>query len=335
MKNREINIDLLRVVAMVMVVVLHLSASYVELRKSPQDTDFIIANILQSFTRVCVPIFILITGKYLINKKIDDLKNFYKNTFRRIVFPFLIWLVIYTVFQLVLSMKNHDKSAFEIVTDVFKGKIFYHLWYIYMIIPLYIVVPFLNKKIVSKNLKIITFSLISFGILHNALSYIFFDISFIWIFWFIDYLGLFYLGYYLSKEIPKQKGRPYLYGYLLVSIILSLTSYFFINKYDTDYWYTYLNPLIILSSAFILKFFLSLNIDSSLSKYIIRLSDNSYGIYLSHALVLEIMRYFQITRLTGNIIVDLAYSTIICIACSYFISIFIKRVLTKSRRNYE
>ncbi len=129
MKNREINIDLLRVVAMVMVVVLHLSASYVELRKSPQDTDFIIANILQSFTRVCVPIFILITGKYLINKKIDDLKNFYKNTFRRIVFPFLIWLVIYTVFQLVLSMKNHDKGAFEIVTDVYKGKIFYHLWY--------------------------------------------------------------------------------------------------------------------------------------------------------------------------------------------------------------
>ena len=65
-KNRIYYLDILRVIACLCVILIHSSSQYVV--KEVGSLNFWTGNIIDGFSRVAVPIFVMISGALLLNK---------------------------------------------------------------------------------------------------------------------------------------------------------------------------------------------------------------------------------------------------------------------------
>ena len=198
----EENINFLRIIACIMVIGIHVSAihaiKYCEL-SSGGEFKFLISNFWYGISAPAVPVFVMISGKYALNRKNIDYRKYYIKIFRRIYVPAILWSIIY----MLLRYYYQNISLKIVVNSAIGGSPFYHLWYLYMMIGVYLLVPFLEKlreKIGESNLKKlgIVFLFISFFIVlfrdFSSLA----NIGILKYYWklnqfkFINYLGYLY-----------------------------------------------------------------------------------------------------------------------------------------------
>lgn len=96
METREKNLDLLRVIAAFLVVMLHTSVRPTMVNIHQPTASFTVANLFNAATRVAVPIFVLLSGAFLLdNQKNENFRQFYKKTCYKIVLPTFITRLIY------------------------------------------------------------------------------------------------------------------------------------------------------------------------------------------------------------------------------------------------
>lgn len=171
--ERNQTIDTLRTLATLLVILLHVSAEYVVTGKDNLtfDTSFWIGNIVDSFSRICVPLFVLISGMFLVGRS-ETLKQSYQKRASRILIPLIFWTTIYILYRVSLSFfKNTIINIEELLISIISGKPFYHMWYLFMIIGLYLITPILNNSIsnISRNLlwKVAILFLL-FGVLNTS-----------------------------------------------------------------------------------------------------------------------------------------------------------------------
>ena len=113
-----------------------------------------------SLVRPCVPLFVMLTGVFSLPMK-GNMESFYQKRIPRVLFPFLIWSVLYYLtpwFTGLLGMDSQmviklfswaetDSQALEDgLTNVARipytfSFIACHMWYIYMLIGLYLYLP--------------------------------------------------------------------------------------------------------------------------------------------------------------------------------------------------
>ncbi|HDR2588974.1 TPA: acyltransferase family protein, partial [Enterobacter ludwigii] len=87
MDKNSPNINLLKIVASFMVMLIHVSAvNFPKLGKEEWD----VSNFYNSFSRVCVPIFFMISGYFLITRE-ESATAFYKKRFTKIIPPLVFW----------------------------------------------------------------------------------------------------------------------------------------------------------------------------------------------------------------------------------------------------
>ena len=67
--------------------------------------EWIISNVIDSFCRSCVPIFVMISGFFLLGKD-EKITVFFKKRILKIVPKFLIYSVIFYLFTMIF--KNHS-----------------------------------------------------------------------------------------------------------------------------------------------------------------------------------------------------------------------------------
>ena len=90
--NRIVWLDVIRCVAMIMVIGVHcIDPFYISptMRAIPEYTHW--AAIYGSLLRPSVPLFVMMTGLLLLPVKKQPLGKFYKKRIYRVLFPFLIW----------------------------------------------------------------------------------------------------------------------------------------------------------------------------------------------------------------------------------------------------
>lgn len=95
---RIVWVDVLRFIAIFMVICIHCSNPFNVSPEARSNPDFNFwGSLYGSFLRPCVPLFVMITGLLLlpVNLSIGD---FYKKRLLRIAVPFLIWSVLYNLF---------------------------------------------------------------------------------------------------------------------------------------------------------------------------------------------------------------------------------------------
>lgn len=141
--------DSTRVLAIVAVVLIHLLAPVVEGRGVPVGSPgWWVANVLESLTRWCVPVFVMISGALALDPaRTTRPRDYFRRRLTRIGVPLVVWTVFYLLFRAVVL--GADLGPADAVADVASGAPFLQLYFLYVLAGLVLATPFL--KVVTRH----------------------------------------------------------------------------------------------------------------------------------------------------------------------------------------
>ena len=336
-KKRYANIDLLKTIAISMVIIVHSQVF---------NTNFIpnfqISSILQYALRIVtegVPIFILVNGFLLINKKEFDLRKHINKTIK-IFLLLIVWSLILTI-SIKLIWKE-PLTINEIIKNIFttdiNNKYTGILWFLQNLIALYLIYPILkiaydtNKKVYNyifivlliNTILVNTLSLISILIeTQTSFNYINVLNNYISKFQILsnrNFLIFFMLGGYLyeNKEKFEEKMVRYKWGIIgIVSWIVALIYAIIISKlqgktYPDNFNYNTVFMLLTIIGIFAMTIKYQDN-NKWYNKLITCISINSLGIYFLHIIIIRLINEIYIGANTillkiGKVIITLILS---------------------------
>lgn len=281
---------------------MHVSASALS---KEINTTWQILNIFTSFSFIAVPLFFMISGAVILSSPNTE-NPWY--TLRKRIPKLLIPLIVWSMIALLPAflVPENTQNGFQFI-NYFKSalaipakNVAVHLWYMYFLIPLYLLSPFLRVLVVNMKKENIQFLFVLW--ISNILLITFRDflpeglqayahIDFLERVHLISgYLGFFFAGYYLHqthKEIPL---KILLANIILFALIIILgTSVFSIRASR------YISTFQSVGSIFITVLAISVFL---LFKQIIRkekshpcitiLATNSFSIYLMHNIFISL-----------------------------------------------
>jgi surface polysaccharide O-acyltransferase-like enzyme len=149
--STAISVDLIRTVAMFAVLMLHAvvyASNDVLIHNGLEVYRGWVVNGYLCFSRMGVPLFIMLTGALLLapSKKDEDLGVFFKKRFSRIGLPFLFWGVIY--FLWVIYIEKQAVTQEFIIRGILSGP-YVTFWYLYMLVGLYLITPMLRVMVAN------------------------------------------------------------------------------------------------------------------------------------------------------------------------------------------
>ena len=297
MRERVLFFDLLRCVAAVAVIAIHVLAPYRhELGVIPFD-EWATAVGVNSVTRWAVPVFILITGALMLSDtRPFDAKYYVKRRLGKVLVPFLIWSLFYALLS-GLTATGYDFSVTsEILAESPSHATYYHLGFFYYFIPLYFVIP-LFQYVVKQSGPSALYAFVAVWLFTSLLYLMKIDGPWsneLWL-----YSGYLPLGYLLYQRVPLTKGMVSLFV-LLGGAALFTTAYMVITnsvaaeQYTVGRWLSYktLNVIFAASMIFILCRYFGEGLSSQANKVVGFISQHSLGIYILHPIFLWPMKEF-------------------------------------------
>ena len=285
-KERQSNIELLRLVAIFMVLIVH--ADFLALDVPTKD---IVHNApIASFTRflfqslsiVCVNVFVLISGWFGIHST--------KNGFLKFIFQCIFFYVgIYIIMLLSGAIKFSLNGVADSLLFTDTG------WFVKSYILLYILAPVLNAFIENSNANEIRRVLIFFFLFQSLFGFFsdgaaFFENGYST----ISFIGLYLLARYLRKSQLKFLSYPphlYVMVYSSISLLMALTATVstYITGFQFQRLFTYTNPLVIFNSLCLLLCFLKFRF---YSKEVNWLAASAFSIYIFHTNTNIFLPYF-------------------------------------------
>lgn len=326
-------LTVLRVIASFAVVVLHVSGFFVSSMGIGNKIGWWIANFMDSSVRWCVPVFVLISGALLLDPtKTESLNNFFIKRSKRIVIPLIFWSSFY--FSARALFGQHGIPFKVIVHDIIYGIPYYHLWYLYMILGLYLFTPCLRAYVNSSTQKERLITLISIFVISSIYD-IFIGLPGIIIAIFLPYIGYFICGYHLRiMDYKKLSMRCLLIIFFSSIVVIAIVTGFLTINIETKksyLLYNYFSPPVIIMSIslfIILSNLKEINnpINSKINNIINKLSPTTFGIYVIHPIIIDIF-----TRLINKDTIfsrPLIFITIISIL-TFLISTIITLIIIK------
>lgn len=150
--KREVWLDYLRVLACLMVMVIHSTEPFYlggdgALILTPTDAFWV--ALFEALCRCCVPVF-LVASAYLQFPLHYSTGEFFRRRAVRILIPMLIWTVVYA---LVWGDPVENFKGLLLNFNYAAG----HLWFVYMLVGVYLIMPLLSpwaEKVTAKELEI-------------------------------------------------------------------------------------------------------------------------------------------------------------------------------------
>lgn len=225
--NRILSYDVLRVFAIILVLLTHITAYLIINFKEAPGNVWVISNFIQFVAMAGIPIFVMLSGALLLNEnKKFDTKTFYKKSFLFLIVLTVFWMVIYALFYAAILpyFLNEPISmrAFVMYLISFAGSDYPHLWYMYMVIGLYLLIPVLRlfvKKENKKYILLLIFAAIIAQFIPNYLNFLTtgLDVSltqFVDLFYLqplMGYLAYLFIGWYLTTFEISKRNRALIY----------------------------------------------------------------------------------------------------------------------------
>ena len=287
-KNKTAYFQWLRLFAAFAVVLMHTASQ--GFNTGPVDSaDWRWFALWDSAVRWPVPIFMMITGALFLPRK-TTLRQALTGYIPRMVLAFLLWSAVYAL---------HTGGDF--LPKLAAGH--YHLWYLPYLCGIYLAMPFLQRIVSDEKLakgllavsavigliipwlaELLIFLMPDFaGILRSLRGHLEFT-------FFMDCLALVLLGHHLHtrERTPKQRKALYFAG------ILSILATFFSTLLASrrlgapgTLFFDFKSPANLLTAAAIFVF--AKNHLKTLPKVVDLLARWSFGIYLVHPLVIELL----------------------------------------------
>lgn len=330
--NKKIKyISLLNILSCYAVVQLHTNSCFWIFSK---DRYWLTANIIESVFYFAVPIFFMISGATLIDYRDKyDTKSYMKKRIKKAFIPFMIWSLIGLLY-IILKDQNVilNKNILDIFSMIINTNIISIYWFfiplfsIYLSIPLLSLIPKNNRKNIFTYLVIATFLTMSFiptvcsliGLTYN------YDLNIPVASGYIIYI---LIGYLISHyEIPNNK-RKLIYLFSAIGLAIHILGTYSLSMQNEQIMQTfkgYLNFPCVLYSTGIFTFFKYFKIPkklSSVSKKFDFIDKYTFGIYLIHYFVIDILTHLlkiNIFSIYYRIIAPIVVIAI-CIIILYFI----------------
>ena len=292
-------IEITRALACILVIITHVMSPYYYNYLNYSFLGKIYVSSLFIISKIAVPVFVMISGGLLLRKDYN-IKYFTKKAYK-VFLVILAWSIVYIIFD-----TTYNKEVFTLV-DIVNGflntQIKYHLWYMYMLFWLYLMIPFIKPMtcVVEKNIRYflglsvvvsiipLINSIIQTLIKVDISTYVNVPI----LAWQIICLLLGYLV--INKFNPTKKD-------FIVSIFVFIISYLFtlyitdlnfrINNINTQVFLTFNINMILMALMFLvmLKYVGNhVNFEEiKVGKFFIYVGKVSLGIYLIHPIFLDI-----------------------------------------------
>ena len=292
--HREIPyIHLIRVVACFLVVTLHSihQASFY----SPTTLTAKLFNIfVGDITMACVPLFFMITGILILPIKDSDYISFYHKRIPKVLYPLLVWGIIYAILPFLLGLQDLSTTWKELILSPIKApsKIGGILWYLFVLIGLYLFLPFLNPDLFSNKKKMrlyLILWLIASFILdlkqwNDELLGANYKAKISLIYYFGGFLGYLILGNYLHNRLKGGKNNNK-YEYTII-ILLFIGSFLCKRIFSAGNFLSFSSVMITISIFLFLQR-VKIKIQSKIYALIKNISALSFGIYLSQMIIFK------------------------------------------------
>jgi len=328
-------LDIARIVAVLAVVMIHCSASFVTKYKPPAS-EFLCGNLFDSIARIGVPLFLMISGSlFLDERKKITLKSIMTKNVIPLVIITVVWSIIYSItYNVIFPLQAGSAvKTNKIISSIVNGH--YHMWYLYMIIGLYTITPFLKKFVCKENKNMVLFFILfSFAVkfLPPAIDKLGLQslgigkwIAKFYLDFFDGYITYFLLGWYIVHVGIRQKYLRY------VTYFLSLASLSFMVVYvnrTRDYKFAYEN-IGVLVFVYSLGVFLAItnlkiNFKEITARILEKLSQLTFGVYIIHVIVLAIFK--KILPYSSHCVIYLlgCFTVVICV--SFLVSYILSKI---------
>lgn len=308
-------IDILRILSMFSVVFLHTAAG--TLRGNIASPLWHFANVMTSIMSSSVPVFFMISGAMLLSsEKTASLGYTYKKRLPKALVPFVAWSLVavfyYAGMEYVSTGIFDGAEILSKLKNIMSEPTTVHLWFMYVLIPLYILSPILKKLVdaLSENLMgyllTVWFCVSSLfptlaALLPKPFQNLFIFHSQYHLNVMTGYVGYFILGYVLFK-LDKPFSKGLLTAIIIVDTLLISVGTWFktleVGQYSEVFKsYSKVFTLILSVALFLLvkELFRKRPLSRGSSTLVNLLSSASFGVYLLHNLLVSFMsRWFKL-----------------------------------------
>lgn len=358
-------VDLLRVIACFLVVFSHCCDPFI----AQFDSDramFLTGVFTGSFVRCCVPLFVMMTGVLLLPVK-GDLGSFYRKRIGRVLAALVFWSValplLYYVYlnyvtasqspQIVPENYTLGATLHKLWTFVFNFTFdTTPLWYIYMLVGLYLVMPVLSAWLERASRRDLRIVLAVWGVTlllpyvkmvapllgytgnyGNMGLYGVCDWNEFGTFYYVSgFAGYLVLAYYLTKFPPAWSWRRtlavgiplFVAGYLVTAFGYVMLQNHFPGNYaylEIVWYFAGINVFMMTWPVFVVV----QKLDFKPRKWLSRLAGATFGIYLCHFILVQ-AGFDLVQRITGvPTLLRIAAIACIAFAASYLVVLLMQR----------
>jgi surface polysaccharide O-acyltransferase-like enzyme len=263
-------------------------------------------GIFNSLARVCVPLFVMISGYLLLPMK-TDYSTFLKKRFTRVSFPFIAFCIFYDIYYYIRGVID-VKTMLINIPKIFinYGSELGHLWFMYMIMGVYLLIPIFSPWIKSAKKEHFYFYFVIW-LISSFSCYIHLAFPQIWgeVYWnnntvvqgFIGDFGYAVLGAFIKLHL-KEKNL-YILGIILYLIGSGFTMFGFLYKreeaatceeIEVTWKFDSINVVIATFGVFLLLRKVECK-NEKVVKIFNDLALKSYGMYLIHIFFLQFFKY--------------------------------------------
>jgi surface polysaccharide O-acyltransferase-like enzyme len=290
---KEVALDGVRAWAALAVVCLHVAAGFV-LTLPGLSVGWWAAVFWDALCRWCVPAFVVLSG-YLLGdaQKCASIRGFYQQRLPRLFWLVFVWSTIYGIWRLWLppSYTQSLSSLAGWLEALQQGKPMYHLWYLFMLPGLYLLLPLLQRLFDGfsrRGQHQFVLASFVFAMLLNLYPSLLGQ-TIPWLLWAALYLPYALLGMYWRRHGVPQVAH--VWGVLAcLWVLLWFAGAWQLTPRLAFWGWEYLSPWVVLQSLAVLPILLQnqrLHV-AGLWRWLAR---HSLAIYLLHPMLLEHLRH--------------------------------------------
>ena len=336
--KRVIYYDVLRVVAIFAVVAVHLSAQH-WLDVDVSSRAWFAFNLYCTTGKWSVPIFVMISGALFLGRD-TTIRTILKKNVLRMAGVFVFWSGCYAL----ISLLFRHSPPFDVLSQFVTGH--YHLWFLFMIVGLYLLIPLLRPIVQSETLTryflllslVFTFLLPQLALFCTFVSpristLISTVIMFTYCYFPLGFTVYFVGGYYLSRREFNRREEIVLYCIGAAALLFSIAAPIVLSRAQdapSDAFYNYNSLNVLLTSVPIFVFAKQhLNFPNMSERALVtlgKLSKYSFGIYLVHPMIIELLQHFGIDIFSCNAFFSVPLLAILVFAVSAALSALLNHI---------
>lgn len=287
--------DVLRCLAALAVVTLHCAGATLA-SEDPASTRFLVLNVLDGGTRWAVPMFLMLTGMFLLDPDRPLPTKKWLGHVGRVAVATLAWGFFYAFYDTREAHRGLEWFL-EALIRMVRGELHYHLWYLPMLLGVYLLIPLLRALVKGAGRRGSWYFVGLWGVVTLGLNtlYRFFPqgvgrpwLDMVGLYSLSGYLGYVMLGYLLKtcRREAKWEGLCYALGLLGLVVTCTGTRLLSLRAGGLEgRLYDYLTPHVCMTAVAV--FLAARRLDWGKHPAWARVSALTFGVYLVHPYLLH------------------------------------------------